>query len=152
LSSSTCSDSHSQKSITFENLTLLFSTPLLLRISATGTTENDTPPKPTKSRNSNSSVPVQIKPKSKSEFVPRDIEKSEFLNVVNFGDDVAFSVETIILFLLLRSSTVLLFRIFAVLQPIADKAAQNLEIISKYLSTYQNSAQGIDDEYKVIWY
>jgi len=38
-------------------------------------------------------------------------------------------------------------------QPIADRVARNLEIIFKTLSTYQNSAHGIYDEYKLItWY
>ena len=36
------------------------------------------------------------------------------------------------------------------LQPSADRLAQNFEIISKTLSTYQNSAHGIYDVYQVI--
>jgi len=56
--------------------------------------ENATPPKSTISRNSNSSVHIQIKSKRHFEFVPRDIENSEFLNIVDFGS-VAFSVETV---------------------------------------------------------
>jgi len=35
-------------------------------------------------------------------------------------------------------------------QPIADRVAQNLEIISKTLATYQNSAHGMNDEHQVI--
>jgi len=58
-------------------------------------TEIATPPKSTKSRNSNSSVKIQIKPKSHCEFVPRDTEKSEFLDLVDVGG-VATSVETVI--------------------------------------------------------
>ena len=46
----------------------------------TESTENTTPPKSTKSRNPNSWVHIQIKPKSQFEFVPRDAEKSEFLD------------------------------------------------------------------------
>ena len=37
-----------------------------------------------------------------------------------------------------------------VIQPIADRVAQNLEIISRTFSTNQNSAHGIYDEYQVI--
>jgi len=44
------------------------------------------PPKPTKSRNSKSWVQIQIKPKSQFEFVPRDIQKSESLDVVDVGE------------------------------------------------------------------
>jgi len=51
----------------------------------TDSTEIATPPRSTKSRNSNSSVQVQIKPKSSFEFAPRDAEKAEFLDVVDFG-------------------------------------------------------------------
>jgi len=36
------------------------------------------------------------------------------------------------------------------IQPIADRVAQNLEIISKTFSTNQNSTHGIYDEYPVI--
>ena len=57
-------------------------------------TENATPPKSTKSRNSNSSVPIQIKPKAQFEFVLRDTENLEFLDVVDFGG-VAIAVETV---------------------------------------------------------
>jgi len=57
-------------------------------------TKNATPPKVTKSRNSNSSVRIRIKPKI-WEFVPRDTEESEFLDLAGFGD-AAFSVETVI--------------------------------------------------------
>jgi len=59
----------------------------------TVSTENAAPPKSTKSRNSNSSVQTQIKSTSQFEFVPRDTEESEFLDVVNFWG-AAFSVET----------------------------------------------------------
>jgi len=58
-------------------------------------TENTTPPKSIKSRNTKSSVQIQIKPKSKFEFVPRDTEDFEFLDLVDFGG-VAISVETVI--------------------------------------------------------
>jgi len=51
--------------------------------------------KSTKSRNSNSSVQMQTKSKSQLEFVPRDTEESEFLDLGGFGD-VASSVETVI--------------------------------------------------------
>jgi len=61
----------------------------------TVSTENNTPPKSIKSRNSKSSVRIQIKPKSKFEFVPRDTEDFEFLDLVDFGG-VAISVETVI--------------------------------------------------------
>jgi len=63
--------------------------------SMTVSTENATTLKSTKSRNSNSSVPIQIKPKSQFEFVPQDTEKSEFLDLVDFGC-VAILVEKII--------------------------------------------------------
>ena len=60
---------------------------------------NAAPPKSTKSRNSNSLVQIQIKPKSdwksQFEFVLRDTEKSEFRDLVNFGE-VALSVEAVI--------------------------------------------------------
>jgi len=42
----------------------------------------------------NSLVQVQIMLKSRFEFVPRDTEKSELLDLMDFGD-VAFSVETV---------------------------------------------------------
>jgi len=51
-------------------------------------TENTTPPQSSKPRNSNSSVQIQIEPKSRFEFIPRDTEKSEFLDLVDFGDYV----------------------------------------------------------------
>jgi len=60
-----------------------------VKVCVTDSTENVTPPKPTKSRNSNSSVQTQIKPKFQYEFVPRDTEGSEFFDMVDFGD-VAF--------------------------------------------------------------
>jgi len=61
----------------------------------TDSTENATHPKSTKSRNPNSSVQIQVQSKSQFEFVPRDTEESEFLDLVNFGN-VAFSMETVI--------------------------------------------------------
>jgi len=60
----------------------------------TDSTENATRPKSTESRNSNSSVHIQIKSKSQFEFVPRDTEKSEFAELVDFGS-VAISVGTV---------------------------------------------------------
>jgi len=57
--------------------------------------ENATPPKSTKSRNSNSSVQIQIQPKSQVEFVPRDTETSEFLDLAGF-EGVAILVETVL--------------------------------------------------------
>ena len=59
----------------------------------TDSTQNDTSPKSTKSKNSNFSVQIQIKPKFRFEFVPRNAEESEFLDMADFGG-VAFSVET----------------------------------------------------------
>jgi len=59
----------------------------------TVSTENTTPPKSTKSKNSNSLVHIQINSKFEIEFAPRDTEKSEFLDLVDFGG-AAFSVET----------------------------------------------------------
>jgi len=50
----------------------------------TDSTENATFPKSTNSKNSNSSVQIQIKSKPQFEFVLREIEKSEFLDLVNF--------------------------------------------------------------------
>jgi len=61
----------------------------------TDSTENATPPKPTRSRNTNSSVQIQIKSKSEFEFAPRDAEKSENPDLVKFGG-VAISVESVI--------------------------------------------------------
>jgi len=61
----------------------------------TDSTVNTTPPKSTKSRNSNSLVQIQIKPKSQCEFVPRDTEKLDFLDLMDFGNE-ALSVETVI--------------------------------------------------------
>jgi len=60
----------------------------------TDPTENATPTKSTKSRNPNSSVQIQIKLKSQFEFGPRDPEKSEFFDLMDFGD-VAISVGTV---------------------------------------------------------
>jgi len=51
----------------------------------TVSTENASTPKSTKSRNSNSLVQTQNKPKSQFEFVLRDTEKLEFLDLVDFG-------------------------------------------------------------------
>ena len=59
----------------------------------TNSTEIGTFSKSTKSRNSNTSVQNQIRPKSQFDFVPRDTEKSEFLDLVDFVG-VAISVET----------------------------------------------------------
>jgi len=70
-------------------------TPDLRHKHMTISTENVTTPKSTKSRISNSSVQIQIKTKSQLEFVPRDTEKSEFLDLVDFGG-VAISMETVI--------------------------------------------------------
>jgi len=52
-------------------------------------------PETTKSRNFKCMVRIQIKPKSQFEFVLRDTEESEFLDLVDFGD-VALSVESVI--------------------------------------------------------
>jgi len=57
----------------------------------TDSTENAAPPKSAKSRNSDSSVQIQIKLKPQSEFVPRDIEESEFFDSADFIG-VVFSV------------------------------------------------------------
>ena len=54
-----------------------------------------TPPKSTRSGKSSPSKQIQIKPKSLFEFEPRDTEKSELLDLVDFGG-VAFSVEIVI--------------------------------------------------------
>jgi len=43
----------------------------------------------------NSSVQIQIEPRFQFEFVPRDTEESEFVDLVDFAD-VAISVETVI--------------------------------------------------------
>jgi len=48
-------------------------------------TENATPLESTKPRNSNSSAQIQIRAKSQFEFVPRDTEESEFLDLADFG-------------------------------------------------------------------
>jgi len=56
-------------------------------------TEIIAPAQFTKSRNLNYSVTVQMKALSLFECVPRDTEKSEFLNLVHVGE-VAFEVET----------------------------------------------------------
>ena len=50
--------------------------------------------------NPNSLVQIQIEPKSEFEFVLRDTEEFEFLNLVDFGD-VAFPIETVIVEMLL---------------------------------------------------
>jgi len=49
----------------------------------------------TKSRISNCSIQIQINPNSQFEFVLQNTEKSEFLDLVDFGG-VAISVENII--------------------------------------------------------
>ena len=51
--------------------------------------------KSTKLKNSDFLVPIQLKPKSQIEFVPRDTEKYEFLDSVNFGD-IALAMEPVI--------------------------------------------------------
>jgi len=56
--------------------------------------QNATSPKSTRSRNANLSVQIHIKPKPQCEFVPRDTEESEFLDLVD-SRDVAFSVESV---------------------------------------------------------
>jgi len=56
-------------------------------------TESATPPKSTKSKNPNSLMHIQMNFKFEIEFVPRDNEESEFLDLVDFGG-AAFSVET----------------------------------------------------------
>jgi len=58
----------------------------------TRSTEDTSSPKSTKSRNSNSLVRTQMKPNSQFDFVPRDTGESDFLNLVDYGDEV-FSVE-----------------------------------------------------------
>ena len=58
-------------------------------------TEKATPPKSTKSRHPQSSVQIEMKPKSELEFVPRDSEESEFLDLMDY-ENVAFSLETVI--------------------------------------------------------
>jgi len=60
-------------------------------VTMTDSTKNATPPKSTRSRISYSAVQIQIKPQFQFQFVPRDTEKSEFLDLVDLGD-VAFSV------------------------------------------------------------
>ena len=57
-------------------------------------TETASPRKPTKSTSWDSSVQIQIRPKLQFEFVPRNTEESEFLDLVDFRR-VAFSVETV---------------------------------------------------------
>jgi len=61
----------------------------------TDSTENATPPKSARSRTSNSSVRIQIRPKSQLEFVLRDTEESEYLDLVDFKG-IAFTVESAI--------------------------------------------------------
>ena len=60
-------------------------------VTMTDSTKNATPPKSTKSRNSHFAVQIQMKPQFQFQFVPRDTEKSEFLDLVDLGG-VAFSV------------------------------------------------------------
>jgi len=68
--------------------------------SMTDFTENATPPKSTISGYggiSNSSVQIKIKQKSQFECVPRDNEKSEFLDLgVDFGDVVPHPLRYVI--------------------------------------------------------
>ena len=54
-----------------------------------------TPQTSSRSRHSNVSVQIQIAPKSPSEFVPRDTEEFEFLDLEDFGG-VVFAAETVI--------------------------------------------------------
>ena len=61
----------------------------------TDSTKNAKPTKSTKSRNSKSSVQIQINPTSQFEFVQRDTEKSEFLDLADLGEKMS-SVETVI--------------------------------------------------------
>ena len=61
----------------------------------TVSTENAATPKSTKSRKLNYSVQIQIKVKSQLEFVPRDSERCEVLDLVGF-EGVAISVEPVI--------------------------------------------------------
>jgi len=56
-------------------------------------------------KKSNSSVQIQIKSKSQFEFVPRATEKSEFLDLVDFGV-VVLLVETITPYLISKTSFV----------------------------------------------
>jgi len=56
-------------------------------------TENDPTPTSTKSRNLNSSVQIEIKSTSPCECVPRNTEKSDFLDV-DFGV-VVFSLDIV---------------------------------------------------------
>ena len=53
------------------------------------------PPKSTKSRLSNSLVQIQTRSKFQFQFVPRNTEESEFLDLMDFGG-VAFSAESVI--------------------------------------------------------
>ena len=78
--------------MTCKDKTSYDATPPLLM---TDSTENATPSTFTKSINSNSSVQIPIKPKSQLEFILRDTEKSEFLDLVDFWG-VANSVKTVI--------------------------------------------------------
>jgi len=57
----------------------------------TVSTKKATPPKSTKSWNLIFMVQIQIKSKSQFEFVPRDIEKCEFLNLLDFWGCTTFS-------------------------------------------------------------
>jgi len=57
--------------------------------------ERATPSKSSQSINSNFLVQILIQPKAQFECVTRDTEKSEFLDLVDFGN-VAVSVETVI--------------------------------------------------------
>jgi len=61
----------------------------------TVSTENATPLKSTKLRHSNWFIQIQIAPESQFDFVPRDSEKSEILDLVDVGG-IAFSVQTAI--------------------------------------------------------
>ena len=63
-------------------------------IRVTDSTENATSSTSIKSRNKNVLVQIQIKSKCQFEFVPRDTEDSEFLDLATFRD-AACSVETV---------------------------------------------------------
>ena len=60
----------------------------------TVSSENATPPQSTEFTSSNSLLQIQIKQKFRFEFVPQDTEKSEYLDLVDFGE-LTLSVETL---------------------------------------------------------
>jgi len=70
-----------------------------MTVRVTLSTDNATFPKSSSSINSNSSVPIQIQCISHFEFAPRDTEKSEYFDVVDFGSAAStVSVDTVIVF------------------------------------------------------